>query len=88
MNDIKKKLEEEITTIVLPEVNSYLKELNTLVKDNEDSPDDLLALDEMYSLQEELEAILKALKEDKITDKEAHEVYENILQLVEDSKKH
>lgn len=88
MSEIKKKLEDKIRKTVLPEVNEYIKDLNTLIKNNEDTKDDLLALEEMYSLLEELEAILKALEEDKINEEQAHEVYKNILNLIEDSKKH
>lgn len=88
MSEIKEKLEKKINETMLPEINTYIEELNALVKSNEDSEDDLMALDEMFSLKEELNSILKAIEEDKITDKEADEVYENILALIEESDKH
>lgn len=88
MSEIKKKLEDAINEMMLPEVNSYISELNALVKSNEDSEDDLMALDDMYSMLEELNSILKALEEDKISEKEAEEIHANILKLMEDSKNH
>lgn len=88
MSEIKKKLEEAITEMMLPEVNTYISELNALVKSNEDSEDDLVALDDMYSLLEELTSILEALKEDKINEKDAEEIHANILKLMEESKNH
>jgi len=88
MSEIKEKLEKAIKELMVPEVQSYIKELNTLVKEEEDSEDDLKALEEMYGLLEELENILLALEENTINDEEAEAVHQNILQLMEDSKEH
>lgn len=88
MSEIKEKLETAIKEMMLPEIQGYIKELNTLVKEEEDSPDDLKALEEMYGLLEELESILLAIEENKITDEEASEVHDNILKLMEESKGH
>jgi len=88
MNDIKEKLETVIKETMVPEVQGYIKELNTLVKEEENSEDDIKALEEMYALLEELENILLALEENKISDKDANEIYENILQLIEENKEH
>ena len=61
MSEIKEKLQTAIKEMMVPEIQGYIKELNTLVKDEEDSEDDLKALEEMYGLLEELESILLAI---------------------------
>ena len=88
MSEIKEKLQTAIKEMIVPEIQGYIKELNTLVKDEEDSEDDLKALEEMYGLLEELESILLAIEDNKITDEEASEVHDNILKLMEESKNH
>ena len=88
MSEIKEKLQTAIKEMMVPEIQGYIKELNTLVKDEEDSEDDLKALEEMYGLLEELESILLAIEDNKITDEEASEVHDNILKLMEESKSH
>ncbi|NQY23272.1 MAG: hypothetical protein HRT41_04520 [Campylobacteraceae bacterium] len=88
MSEIKEKLQTAIKEMMVPEIQGYIKELNTLVKDEEDSEDDLKALEEMYGLLEELESILLAIEDNKITDEEASEVHDNILKLMEESKNH
>jgi len=88
MSEIKQKLETAIKEMMVPEIQGYIKELNTLVKDEEESPDDVKALEEMYGLLEELESILLAIEENKITDEEASSIHDNILKLMEESKGH
>ncbi len=88
MSEIKQKLETAIKEMMVPEIQGYIKELNTLVKDEEDSEDDIKALEEMYGLLEELESILLAIEENKITDEEASSIHDNILKLMEESKGH
>ena len=88
MSEIKKTLKESINDMMLPEVNEYLKELNKLIETNKASPDDLDAQEDMQGLLDELYTILLAIDEDKITDDEAQDVYQNILNLMEESKSH
>lgn len=88
MSEIKKTLKESINDMMLPEVNEYLKELNKLIETNKASDDDLDAQEDMQGLLDELYTILLAIDEDKISDDEAQEVYQNILNLMEESKGH
>lgn len=88
MSEIKNLLKEIVAETMIPEVEEYLNELHKLLEENKASDDDMLAIREMESFLVELENILLAIKEEKIDDTQAKEVYEKLLKLIEESKEH
>lgn len=90
MSEIIKKLEESISEMMMPEVDDYISEINEIIKNKDKSQtlEDIEALENMYTLKEELQTILNAIIEDKITDIEAKEIYEKIEALMDESKNH
>jgi len=86
MSKIKDDLKEIVETLMIPEVEEYLEDLFNLLEKNEATEDDMNAIREMESFLVELENILLAIKENKIDDEQAAEVYENIQKLINDSE--
>ena len=86
MSKIKDDLKEIVETLMIPEVEEYLEDLFSLLEKNEATEDDMNAIREMESFLVELENILLAIKENKIDDEQAAEVYENIQKLINDSE--
>ena len=84
-HDIKTDLKELITDTMIPESQSYLNDLTKLIDTKEASQDDLDASEEMNGLLEELNMILKAIEEDKISDEDAQTIYDRILTMLEES---
>ncbi|RXJ60694.1 hypothetical protein [Candidatus Marinarcus aquaticus] len=87
MATIKEELTEVISQTMIPEVESYIEELHELLQEGKATDDDMSAIKEMESFLVELENILLAIKEDKISDEQAQEVHENIMQLLQESEK-
>ena len=84
MITIKMKLKDIIEKIMIPESKAYINELDEIIKSNESSQDDLDAKEDMESFLQELEAILKAIDKNEISDDEASEVYEKINHMLEE----
>ena len=78
------KLKDIIEKIMIPESKTYINELDEIIKSNEFSQDDLDAKEDMESFLQELEAILKAIDKNEISDDEASEVYEKINHMLEE----
>ena len=78
------KLKDIIEKIMIPESKAYINELDEIIKSNESSQDDLDAKEDMESFLQELEAILKAIDKNEISDDEASEVYEKINHMLEE----
>lgn len=78
------KLKDIIEKIMIPESKAYLNELDEIIRNNESSQDDLDAKEDMESFLQELEAILKAIDKNEISDDEASEVYEKINHMLEE----
>lgn len=86
MNNIKEKLEDIISNLLIPESEAYLEELHKLLENNIAKEDDLNIIKDMESFLVELENILLAIKENKITDTQASEIYEKVSKMIEESK--
>lgn len=84
MITIKMKLKDIIEKIMIPESKAYINELDEIIKSNKSSQDDLDAKEDMESFLQELEAILKAIDKNEISDDEASEVYEKINHMLEE----
>jgi len=84
MNSIKEQLKEVIEEVMLPESKAYIEELHQLIKNNEATQDDKEAMEDMESFIVELENILLAISEDKISDDEATVVYDKINTMLEE----
>ncbi len=88
MSEIKEKLKSIIQETMIPEVDAYMMDLHTLLENKKATDDDMNAIKEMESFLVELQNILQAIEEDKINEEQAQEVYQNILNLIEESKGH
>lgn len=84
MITIQMKLKDIIEKIMIPESKAYINELDEIIKSNKSSQDDLDAKEDMESFLQELEAILKAIDKNEISDDEASEVYEKINHMLEE----
>jgi len=82
MTDIKNKLKQIIVETVLPESEDYLKELYTSYENTTVSDEDKEVMRDMESFLVELQNILLAIEENKITDEEAQSVYEKITTMI------
>ncbi|MFY9074545.1 hypothetical protein CRU99_04215 [Malaciobacter mytili] len=83
MSEIKQDLLELVQESMIPEVEAYLEELHELIKENKQTDEDMEEIKEMETFLVELQNIILAIKEDKIDDIQAEEIYENIANLVE-----
>ncbi|MGB6329662.1 MAG: hypothetical protein WBF48_12125 [Halarcobacter sp.] len=86
MSEVKQNLKDIVEETMIPEVEEYLEDLHKLLEEEKASDDDMDAIREMESFLVELENILLVLKENKISDEEADQVYQNILRMIEESK--
>ncbi len=86
MSEVKQNLKDIVEVTMIPEVEEYLEDLHKLLEEKKASEDDMDAIREMESFLVELENILLVLEENKISDEEADEVYQNILRMIEESK--
>ena len=87
MSQIKDKLKDIVTTVMIPEVETYLEDLHKLLEENKQSEDDTLAMTEMESLLVELQNVLAVIEEDKTEDSEYERIYHYIMENL-DSKEH
>ncbi len=85
MSEIKENLQDVVQNTMIPEVEAYLEDLMKLLEQNSATEDDMNAIKEMESFLVELENILLAISENKMNDEQAHEVYEKIMELLEES---
>lgn len=88
MSEVKQNLKDIVEVTMIPEVEEYLEDLHKLLEEEKAEDDDMNAIREMESFLVELQNILLVLEENKISDEEANEVYQNILGMIEESKAH
>lgn len=88
MSEIKENLKTIVEETMIPEVEEYLNDLHKLLEEKSATEDNMNEIKEMESFLVELQNIIQAINEDKISDEQAEEVYENILNLIEESKQH
>ncbi len=84
MKNIKEELKNVILDVMLPEAQSYVEDLNQAIDNNNASKDELSAKKDLEAFIEELNAILKVIDENKISDKDAQVVYEKITTMIEE----
>ncbi|MBU3015195.1 hypothetical protein KO488_10530 [Poseidonibacter lekithochrous] len=87
MSQIKDKLKDVVTTVMIPEVEAYLEDLHKLLEENKETEDDKLAMTEMESLLVELQNVLAVIEEDKTEDSEYERIYHYIMENL-DSNEH
>ncbi len=88
MSEVKQNLKDVIEVTMIPEVEDYLNDLHTLLEENKATDDDMDAIREMESFLVELQNIILVIEEDKLDDEQASDVYQNILNMIEESKEH
>lgn len=86
MTQIKEDLLEVVETTMIPEVEAYIEDLHKLIEKGEQIEDNMDESREMESFLLELQNIVLAIKEDKMDDEQAEEVYAKIEQLLEESQ--
>lgn len=86
MSKIKEELKEVVEVTMIPEVEAYLEDLLQLLENNEATDDDMDAIKEMESFLVELQNIVEAINTNQIDDEQASEVYEKIMQLLDESE--
>ena len=80
MQNIKEDLKDLVQDTMIPEVESYLEDLLKLLETNSQTPDDILAIEEMESFLVELQNVLAVIEEDKMPDSEYKRIYDYIMQ--------
>ncbi|MGB7401501.1 hypothetical protein LXN10_11890 [Arcobacter sp. KX21116] len=88
MSNIKNELKEVVEVTMLPEVEKYLEDLLILLENNEATEDDLEAIKEMESFMVELQNIVESINTNQINDTQASEVYDKIMDLIDEHKEH
>lgn len=83
MITIKVKLKDIIEKIMIPESKAFIEELNETIKISS-TQDDIDAKEDMEYFLDELNAVLKAIEKDEISDDEAQSVYEKITHMLEE----
>lgn len=78
MENIKEELKNLIEETMIPESEAFLEELHELLENKTATPDDMEAIKDMEDFLVELQNILLAIEQDKLTDEEAEEVYNKI----------
>ncbi|AXH09246.1 hypothetical protein CP960_01930 [Malaciobacter halophilus] len=86
MTQIKQDLLEVIETTMIPEVEAYINELHELIKNDEQTEDNMEEVKEMESFLVELQNIVVGINENKIDEKQAEEIYTKIENLLEESQ--
>ncbi len=86
MNDLKEELKELIVETMIPESKAFLEELNEELKNGTDDEDISDAIEDMESFLIELQNILSAIEEDKMSDDEIKMVYNKIKDMLDEHK--
>ena len=80
MENIKEELKDLVENTMIPEVENYLEDLLKLLETNSQTPDDMLAIEEMESFLVELQNVLAVIEENKMPDSEYKRIYDYIMQ--------
>ena len=80
MENIKEELKDLVENTMIPEVENYLEDLLKLLETNSQTPDDMLAIEEMESFLVELQNVLAVIEENKTPDSEYQRIYDYIMQ--------
>ncbi|OCL81808.1 hypothetical protein [Arcobacter porcinus] len=86
MINIKLELKNLIEKTMIPESKNFIEELDDLINNNKATKDDIEAKKEMLVFLSELETILSAINKNDITDEEAADIYEKIINMLEQAE--
>lgn len=88
MENIKTELKDIIIDVLIPETENYLKELEEVLK-KQDNDDEITEVrNDMESFLEELHAIIYAIDNDEISDLQAQEVFEKVTKMINEHSEH
>jgi hypothetical protein len=78
-HNIKDDLKDLVENTMIPEVEAYLEDLHKLLEAKTQTPDDMLAIEEMESFLVELQNVLAVIEENKTEDSEYQRIYDYIM---------
>jgi len=84
MSEVKKELYDIVNNTMIPEVESYVNDLNKVIENKEQTEDTLEEIRDMESFLVELQNILLAIDEEKMDDEQAKEILEKIKRMIEE----
>ena len=87
-HNIKDDLKDLVENTMIPEVEAYLEDLHKLLEAKTQTPDDMLAIEEMESFLVELQNVLAVIEEDKMPDSEYQRIYDYIMQNLDEHAHH
>lgn len=87
-HNIKDDLKDLVENTMIPEVEAYLEDLHKLLEAKTQTPDDMLAIEEMESFLVELQNVLAVIEEDKTPDSEYQRIYDYIMQNLDEHAHH
>ena len=82
MENIKEDLKKVILEVILPETEAYKEEIDIAIKNNTLDQDEIDAKKDIESFIEELNSILEAIEENKLSPEDAESVYEKIVAMI------
>ena len=80
MSEIKNKLKDLVQTAMIPEVESYINDLNADLLEDRNKAENMQALKEMEAFLEELKSILAVIDDDAIPTDEYERIYNKIME--------
>lgn len=88
ITNIKKELKQVIIETMIPESEEYLEELHTQFEKSNLTDENRAIIRDMESFLVELQNIILAIEEDKITDEQAEEIYHKINTMIDEHHEH
>jgi len=84
MENLRIKLRDLVVDVMIPESEVFLEELHKEVENKTANEDDMEAIKDMESFLVELQNIVTAIDENKMSDEEVQVVYEKISTMLEE----
>ena len=88
MSEVKKELYDIVNNTMIPEVESYVNDLNKVIENKEQTEDTLEEIRDMESFLVELQNILLAIDEEKMDEEQAKEILEKIQTMIAEHSEH
>jgi len=88
MSEIKKELYSLVHDTMIPEVEIYVEDLHKVIENNEQTDDTLEEVRDMESFLVELQNILLAIDEEKMSEEQAKEILEKIQTMIAEHSEH
>ena len=86
MENIKEDLKKIILDVMLPKTEAYKEEINNAIKNNTLDQDEIDAKKDIESFIEELNNILEAIEENKLSPEDTKSIYEKIVTMINEHK--